>query len=48
MPDSLLCFGLADALLGEGGIANQQGQPDGQENAQRGSHQKALQIGSEN
>ncbi|MBR1276295.1 hypothetical protein [Bradyrhizobium sp. AUGA SZCCT0283] len=40
--NTLLCFGPADALLGKGGMANQQGQPDRQENAQQGSHQKAL------
>ena len=40
-PDKgLLCFG-PDALLGKGGMANQQGQPDRQENAQEGAHQKA-------
>jgi len=48
-PDNiLLCFGPADALLGKGGMANQQRQPDSQGNAQQGSHQKAPQIGNEN
>jgi hypothetical protein len=48
-PDkSLLCFRPADALLGKGGMANQQGQPDHKENAQQGSHQKAPKIGNEN
>jgi hypothetical protein len=48
-PDNtVLCFGPADAFLGKGGMANQQGQPDGQENAQQGLHQKAPQIGNEN
>jgi hypothetical protein len=43
MPDDTsLCFGPADALPGKGGMANQQGQPDRQENAKQGSHQKAL------
>ena len=40
--DTLLCLWPVDALLGKGGMANQQGQPDRQENAQQGSHQKAL------
>jgi hypothetical protein len=36
----LLYFG-PDALLGKGGLANQQGQPNLQENGQQGAHQKA-------
>jgi hypothetical protein len=40
LDNSLLYFG-PEALLGKGGMANQQGEPDRQENAQQGAHQKA-------